>query len=357
MLIIKKLFTILWILFAFSTVAQSMTRLFYLQRTDTPTNIYAARLGFESFKNNLKTIDIVVPQAYQVDENGIVWGYVDHEVLSLAKDNSIKVMPLLTNAKFDKDTTHLFLQNTAAQEKAIHSLLNACTENHYYGIQLDFENVAKADKDQLTHFYTATTNALHKANFAVSIALPPMMPDDPTPSFIQKKFYENWEAAYDFKALGKISDFVTIMAYNQHGTGTTPGPSADIHWVETTIQFALKNIPAKKISLGIPAWSDYWYTDRSGESHKIIAQHIGMNYSDLMYLLKKFNVTTEWNDEDKISYRMFTHHWLKQYAFIEDSRSFNAKLALVDKYQLNGISLYALGMEDPQIWPELTKHK
>ena len=355
MQILQKFFIFALFLLSLDSSSFAFTRLFYLERTDTTTSISGAVAGFNSFKNNDKAIDIVSAQAYQIDEHGIVWGYVDQQVLDLAKEHSNKVMPLITNARFDKEKTHLFLQNPDAQTRATQSIVNACKQAHYYGVQLDFENVGITDKNQLTQFYTTTTKALHNAGFVVSIALPPMLPADPTSSYIQKKFYENWEAAYDFDKLGKISDFVTIMAYNQHGSGTTPGPTADIHWVETTLEYALHYIPAKKVSLGIPVWSDYWLTDRSRATNKITAHNVAMNYPDLMYLLNKFKVELLWDKQTKISYNMFSRDWLNQYVFAEDVNSFKAKVALAEKYHLHGISVYALGMEDPRIWAELTK--
>jgi spore germination protein YaaH len=348
----KKIVLLSTFLFCYNLTANSaeITRLFYLQRTDTISNVDDAKAGFESFKNHYNVMNIVAPQAYQVDANGIVWGYVDPQVVSLAKEHSVKLMPLLTNASFDKEKTHLFLQNDAAQNRAAQSLRKACQQYHYYGMQLDFENVAMNDKEGLTRFYTLAAKVLHEAGYKVSFALPPMLTDNPTPSYIQKKFYENWEAAYDFQTLGKAADFVTIMAYNQHGDGTTPGPSADIHWVETTIKYALNHIPANKISLGIPAWSDYWFTDRVSGSNRIRTQHIVLKYRDLMYLLGKFDINLQWDDNNKLSYKMFTHDWLNQYVFAEDVNSYAAKKALAEKYHLAGISLYALGMEDPKIW-------
>lgn len=353
MRIFQKIFLSSLILLSVSTNSFGLTRLFYLQRTDTASTINDAVAGFNSFKSNDKAIDVLAAQAYQVDEHGIVWGYVDPQIMNIAKTHSIKIMPLVTNALYDKEKTHLFFQNETALTHAIQSLVNACKQFHYYGMQLDFENIGIADRESLTHFYTLAAKALHDAGFAVSVALPPRLQDDPTPSFIQKRFYENWEAAYDFKKLGEISDFVTIMAYNQHGNSTAPGPTADIRWVETTLQYALKYIPANKISLGIPAWSNYWYTGRDHETNKVTFKMAALNYPHIMYLLSKFNVNLVWNNEEKISYSIFSHDWLNHYAFVEDVTSFKAKVALAEKYHVAGISVFALGMEDPRIWAEL----
>ena len=41
------------------------------------------------------------------------------------------------------------------------------------------------------------------------------------------------------------------------------------------------------------------------------------------------------------------------FKIIEDAKSFAAKLALVKKFHLRGISVFRLGIEDAGIWPVL----
>ncbi|HET9783831.1 MAG TPA: hypothetical protein VFP94_02610, partial [Terriglobales bacterium] len=43
----------------------------------------------------------------------------------------------------------------------------------------------------------------------------------------------------------------------------------------------------------------------------------------------------------------------RQVTWVEDERSFVAKLHLVTEYHLRGFSVWRIGLEDPHIWPEL----
>src|SRR5439155_464047 len=86
----------------------------------------------EKFLAHFDAVNILVSQAYQVDENGMVWGFVDPDVLKLSLKHSVKLMPLITNVGFDKTKAHKFLTNSVAQERALHFILSACQQYHYY---------------------------------------------------------------------------------------------------------------------------------------------------------------------------------------------------------------------------------
>ena len=205
------------------------------------------------------------------------------------------------------------------------------------------------DKNLLTHFYQIAADLLHKNGYVVSFAVIPAISDGPFASAYQKRVYENLSGAYDLGALAKSADFITLMAYDQHIGGITPGSVASIPWMEEVIQHALKFIPAQKISLGIPAYSGFWYTGINSDK-KIRVQHNSIGYDVVMRLVKENNSDLHWDDINKGYYTFYQKNWLNQYIFIEDAKSFKEKLMLVRKYHLRGISVFRIGVEDPKIW-------
>lgn len=348
-LLTKIFFTV--VLFLTAATCFSMENLFYTLRSNAPTHISTAKSSLSSITTHYNSINILVSQAYQIDENGVLWGFIDPDVFNFAKTHSMKLMAMITNAGFNKEKTHNFLANPNAQKKALQSIIDACDQNHFYGIQLDFEMVPLEDRDALTRFYQTAADMLHKKGYAISFAVAPLLTDGPITSEFQKRIYENWEGAYDFKALGDCSDFMTIMAYNQHGDITTPGPTASIRWVEQVVKYALRYVPAQKVSLGIPTYSGYWYTGLTEESpKKIVPRLTAIGYDKVNYLLQKFHTNLQWDDVNKNNFASFDHDWLNEYIFAEDAKSFKAKLEVAKKYNLRGISVFYIGIEDPQIW-------
>lgn len=354
--LIKLLFTmasLFFLLLDFSHDCFGMENAFYVLRTKDPKQVKELLSTLSLHK---KAINLLISQAYHIDKKGIVNGSIDSSLLNFTSQNNIKLMALVTNSSFDQDIAHIFLANPHAQKNALYSLLDVCRKNHLYGIQLDFENIALKDKAALTRFYQAAANLFHSQGYAVSVAVIPVVTNGPFASAFQKRQYENWSGAYDLKALGKSSDFITIMAYDQHVGTMSPGPIASIRWVEKILQHALLSIPAEKISLGIPLYSGFWYTGTTSDkpSAKITLQYNAICYKTVVKLLNKYDARVHWDEEDKVNYTFYEHNWLNQYIFIEDAKSFKAKLALAKKYGLRGISVFRIGGEDAKTWDVLS---
>ncbi len=332
-------------------ISYASENIFYVLRQTTPDIM-------TNLKNHSPVINIIISQAYQVDPQGKVWGSVNPDLANFAKAHALKVMIMVTNAAFDNEKVHQFLKNSSAGQRAIKAIVKECQQNHYAGVQFDFESIALKDRAALTHFLQSAATELHHQGFLVSFAVAPVLNNNPQQSAFLKRSYEVWEGAYDVKALGKSSDFLTLMTYNQHTDGTTPGSTASYAWVEQAIKYALQSVPAKKISLGIATYSSYWYTGQEGNaSHKIAMRMDEIPYNTVQKLLQKNQAHLQWDNIDKVHYAAYEHHWLKEYIFVEDAKSFQTKLNLVKKYNLRGISVFRLGIEDPNMWKILQANK
>jgi spore germination protein len=351
----SKISKLLFILFCFTAMkAFAFENLVYTWR-GFPNEIGQGSIAINDLATHASQIDILSSQAYHIDEKGLVFGSLNPQMLQMSKTSHIKIMPLVGNTNFDRKVVHVFLNDTAAQDRAIQSILQLCKQNHFYGIQIDFEGMSFLDRDAFTHFYQKITNVLHENGFHVAVAIVPMLTGDvPATDYLRGR-YKYWSGVYDYAALGKISDFVTLMAYDQHGDITTPGPMAGITWDEAIVKYALKYISPDKISLGIPWHSGYWYTGKNSSNAPLHIVVTNLTYAEMTRLLKDNNATLRWNDEDKVHYAIYQKNFLYEYIFAEDAKSFSAKLDLVKKYRLRGISNWCLGEEDPAIWNLLPK--
>lgn len=301
-------------------------------------------------EQNKQSIHIVISQAYQVNETGEVDGYINSELVKLTKNHSIKLMAMITNKAFDQEKIHTFLHSPSAQAKALNTILANLKKYQLFGAQFDFERVSAEDKEALTRFYQIAAKAFHQDGFAISFAIIPAFNEKAEPSNFLRRMYKNWSGAYDLSALGKIADFVTVMAYNQHPDGTMPGPNASFSWVDEAIRVTLKSIPAHKISLGVPAYSLYWYAGSSSVKKAISPQRLEIDYLEAKKLIEKNHSKVIWNQKDKVNYAVYERNWLNEYIYLEDLNSFKAKVALANKYNLRGISVFRIGTEDTRIW-------
>lgn len=341
-------------LFLISNIhAADSEKLFYI----TPNNITDSTFTIDqlkSIKDHANAIDIIAPQIYSVNANGEISGTIDPKLIAAAKENNLKIMPLLVNPNFDQELIHTLLHNPAAQEKAIANMLALCEKYHFYGLQFDFENINVNDKAEFTRFYQLTATQLHQKGYAISIAVVPRISDSYENEY-ERWYFENWSGAYDYQSLAQSSDFISVMTYDRHTSLTTPGPVAAIDWVEKNIQSLLKVIPANKLSLGIPDYSGYWSTGKVDPGHiperyTYRSKEKQIPYEKVTGLLNQYNLTPAWQEQWKSSYLLFSNNDRNEYLFIEDAKAFQAKLELAQHYQLRGISVWKLGFEDPKIW-------
>lgn len=350
----KKIAAIIMVFLCFTSqaFARHLESLFYL--TPDVAGSFFSKEQLQKIKDHAKSIDILAPQIFSLNENGVISGDIDAKLLALAKKENLKLMPLIFNANFNQETFHKLLHNPAAVERAISGMVALCDQYHFYGLQFDFENININDKSEFTRFFQLTAHRFHQHGFTISIAVVPVV-SEVFHNDYDRWLFENWSGAYDFAALGQSADFISVMSYDKHTSLTTPGPLAAIDWVEKTIQSLLKVVPAKKISSGIPVYSGYWSSGKLDpgnmpERYAFRSKETQIGYTKVLSLLEHFNQSLVWQNTWESAYAMYSHHDLNEYLFVENAKSFQAKIKLAEQYQLRGISVWKFGLEDPAIW-------
>jgi spore germination protein YaaH len=326
-----------------SAAAQAPERLFY----------YVDQEGsYASLVANIRRIDVIAPSAYNVLEDGVVWGDVDPRVIALAKQHNVKVIPLLVNRGFDQARLHRLLASDVARARIIATLVELCRRHDYAGIQIDFENLSIDDRDAFTRFYVEAARALHAAGRTISVAVVHRPDELPGVTQYQKWLFDSWRGGYDLAALAEAGDFISIMSYNQHTRRTPPGPQAGLPWMEDIIRHFLRYAPREKLSLGIATNSQHWYTSYDERIQPELARSYSaqLTHGWARSLIERNNATVHWDDTQQVAFSFFPVGGTFEWIFLEDARSFRARLDLVQRHRLRGFSVWVLGVEDPAIW-------
>lgn len=307
--------------------------------------------AFNSFQAQSDNISIVAPQVYSISESGVVWGEVDSRVMEIAREKDIQVIPLIMNPGFDREMFHEFLQDTLAQRRTIQTMVKLALKHGYAGWQFDFENIHISDRDAFTSFYRNTAKAFRPHDLSLSAAVVPTNTQYDLKTAYHRFLYEYWRGAYDLKALAEAGDFLSLMTYSQHTRRTPPGPVAGIPWMKEMVSYMLDDleISPQKISLGIPFYSTYWYADYNEDRGGFINGR-GASYEKVMSLVNRYDADMVWLENQQCNYALWNHDGVFEYAFIEDVRSFEAKMDVLNEFNLRGISVWRLGQEDPQVW-------
>lgn len=345
-----------YLLASLSCLARAQSQpvaLFYM--TNSPNSV-------RSFLAHSQKIGILVPTWYSVDATGLVTGAPIPEVLRVAHQEHLPVMPIISST--GKAPFHALLGNPAAQHAMIASLVQQCKLNGYMGIQFDFEDVAWTDRDALSALVKETAGALHAAGFKLSIATVPNAPGYPGASPFARWIYADWRGAYDLKALAQSVDLICLMTYDQQTRWTTPGPVAGWQWTIDNLEYALKVVPPQKLSLGIPLYGYHWYTGNpvtKGPDNKTVdhpnptADYI--SEPDVALIEQEYNVKPQWDPVDHTAWFYFYRDQMREWIFFTDTRTFEDRYKLAEDHHIEGFCSWVLGTEDPGIWKLLPDRK
>lgn len=310
--------------------------------------------GIESFRAHADEISLVAPQCFALDRHGVLHGSVPDDLMAIARAHHVGVMPLVINNGFSRHEAHDFLHDALARDRAVGSLLETARDDDLAGFQVDFEGLLWTDRDAFSRFIEELAAGLHRHGKILSVAVAARTSEDLTDNF------KTYSGVYDYARLAGAADFLSVMAYPEH-SGGDPGPLASYPWVEQVIRHELQYIPPDKFSLGVPTYQTDWTERRVRISiWRRIGRRLRRYFRWTYHLFGRTQPASTANTDDlrwdpvlRSSYRVYGNRRHYHVVWIEDARSFAAKLALARAYHLRGFSVWRLGLEDAGIWAQL----
>ena len=301
--------------------------------------------GIESFEEHVSQMTLVAPQSFEVDEEGSVEGAVPPAILETARRAKVAVMPLVVNPGFDREAAGELLRSLRAQQRAVTNLARLAARYDFAGWQLDLEYIAPEDKTYYTRFVQRAAARLHSEGRLLSIAVVPRFSDVYPDVDPRREFHSGeWGAPYDFRALGRIVDFMTLMTYDHHSSATPPGPVAGYDWVKAALEYATERVPRQKILLGIPFYGREWVQSGDETSTRTLS------FADAQDLMDEFSVSGLWDERWRTPWFQYSDADGLHTDWYENSRSLDAKLRLMQEFHLRGFAAWRLGVEDPAFW-------
>ncbi|NLZ53936.1 MAG: glycoside hydrolase [Thermoanaerobacteraceae bacterium] len=286
-------------------------------------------------------LDIISPTWFSiVDGGGTIESKADISYIQWAHNNNLAVWALINN-NFDPDITHEFLSSSETRDKIIRQILMYAELFRLDGINLDFENVYFEDKALLVQFVRELTPILHEAGIVVSMDV------------TAKSTSLNWSMCYDRKELGKVVDYMILMAYDEHwATSPVSGSVASIGWVEQGIVTLLEDVPPEKVILGLPFYTREW-EETPTESGSIAVKSRALSMAQAKQILKENDTRMSWDEKVGQNFAYYTKGDSVFKIWLEDEKSIQLKAALVKKYDLAGTAAWRKGFEEPKIWEVL----
>lgn len=289
--------------------------------------------SYNSLANYSSFIDEIATDTYSTDSLGNIQGYTPDKQLNYANSNNITTYAMVSNY-FDGNITKTLLESSDNRQRLINNILQALKKNNYKGVNIDLEGIYSYDRSYFSTFMKELYTTLHSQGLLVTVAVPAKTWDNPS---------DGWSGAYDYVEIAKYADKIILMAYDEHWSGGEPGSIASIGWVEKVAAYAVKVIPKDKIVLGLAAYAYDWPSNgKKAESYSI-----GQAYN----IASKNGATVKLDSVSKSPYFTYTDSSnVYHTVWFENSTSIGYKLDVVNKYDLAGVSIWRLGLEDLDYW-------
>lgn len=300
-------------------------------------------------ERNENALNVVSPSYFDLDSNGnLVLNQIDQNLINEMHNKGIKVTPFLSN-HWDKSKGRAALANI---EKLTNDIVVAIKKYNLDGINVDIENVTDVDRENYTKLVRVLREKLPKDKVvSVAVAANPY------------NWQTGWHGSYDYSELAKYSDYLMIMAYDEHYESGVEGAVAGIDFVENSIKYALSKVSSDKIVVGIPFYGRYW---KNGSSYG----GYGVTLDKISELINRYesHVTYDEKNECAVATIKIKSSDIKPsiygrtlyegtYKFYyENEKSIQAKIELVEKYNLKGIGCWSLGQETNDVWSNYARY-
>ncbi len=288
--------------------------------------------SFYSLQQNIGRLNMIVPEWLSIDANtGHLISNIDTTALSLMRQSHVQIIPLLNNVnpklgvgEFDGRLLHRVLHNDNLRAQLIDSIASFLQQNHFQGINIDFEDLVEKKNETLVAFQQELYKRLHPAGLLVTQDISPANED------------------FDVSGLATNNDYLFLMAYDEHYAESTPGPISSQEWIEKVLDETAKDIPSKKIILCIAGYGYDWPEGDAGET---------LTYQEALANAEQYNTTIDFDNNSYNNSYSYTdgdstvHHVY----FTDAATNFNT-LRFSDEYGTAGTALWRLGSEDPRLW-------
>jgi spore germination protein len=244
---------------------------------------------------------------------------------------------IIEGGSFDSNLAHSILSSAEVRGTLIENVVANMQNKNYYGLDIDFEYIFPTDRENYNTFIREATERLHPLGYTVTTNLAPKVTLN-QPGLL----YE----AHDYVAHGRLADHVVLMTYEWGYTYGPPQAVAPIDQVERVLRTAISVIPSEKILMGIPNYGYDWTLPFSRGS---AAESLTLNGA----VNRAADVGAEIRFDQKSQspfYNYYDRSGKQHEVWFEDARSIEAKLSLVSKYNLLGVSYWTINTFFNQNW-------
>jgi cellulose synthase/poly-beta-1,6-N-acetylglucosamine synthase-like glycosyltransferase/peptidoglycan/xylan/chitin deacetylase (PgdA/CDA1 family) len=151
------------------------------------------------------------------------------------------------------------------------------------------------------------------------------------------------DADWNYKAYAAASDYLILMAYDQHWAGSDAGPVAAQDWFEQKLISRMRDLDAAKTIIALGNYGYNW-SDATKSADEVTFQEALISARDSStaptFDTAARNPYFEYDEEDQSHHRVW---------FLDAVTAFN-EMRAASGYKPAGYGIWRLGSEDPSVW-------
>jgi spore germination protein YaaH len=311
---------------------------------------WSTQTAYSSVLRNADLIEYASPFWYQATgATGLRGrpGAGNGQVVAGLRAAGIKVLPSVTLGM--NGTKWAALMAKQANRTAHVNMLVRLT-SRYDGLDLDYEtfirvaNAAQARtvRDTFTAVVSALCARLHQLGKRCTITVMARTAD-------AKRTWRGPNAAwvYDYPALLDVVDRLRIMAYHEHGAGSSPGPITSTGWVTRIARYAASSaddvgVPRSRIEIALPAYGFDWPAKGRG---------ISRTSASMEKLRAAVHAPRRWDATAEEPTFTYVKAGVKHSVHYPNAVSTQRKLSAIRSFGVR-YGLWCPVGEDPAVWSE-----
>lgn len=291
--------------------------------------------NLEQLAETAKEMNVVSPTWYRLSDTvGNISSLADAGYVERAHELGLQVWALIDN--FDANvSTYELLSSSAARARLIDMMMYEVEKYGFDGWNIDFETLTSATGPHYIQFLKELSVSCRQKGVVLSV-------DNYVPA--------SYNEFYDLKSQGEVVDYVIIMAYDEHYSGSeTAGSVASLNFLKKATNDTLTKMPKERIIMAIPFYTRLWAEQKVDGQKTLSSEALTMNGAK--DVLERNNVKAEWDEVTCQNYAEYTVEGTTYKIWLEDVDSLHERMKVIAGADVAGVAAWRLGFETEEIWP------
>lgn len=291
------------------------------------------------------------------DTDGNINSLASSQYVNYAHQSNIEVWALVRD--FDGgigsyEESYEVLSHTSKRENLVNQLIAEALQTGIDGINVDFEKISAECGEHYIQFIRELSVKCRQNGLVLSV-------DNYVP--------KTCNAHYHIEEQGKVADYVIIMGYDEHYSGSyESGSVASLNFVKEGIEATLNAVPKEKVINAVPFFTRLWKevpkteeelaeeagTEAAEYSVKVTSEALGMEAAE--QAIADAGAQTTVDEATKQNYAQWEADGATYKIWLEDETALEEKLKLMKEYKLAGTAAWRLGFEKSSVWELILKY-